>query len=194
MLFHSQREKLLWIAAATLVAAIYALLYPMPQVVDLLRGRGLLRVTVVVAFVLAGIALAEAVRRTRPGWREVLAIAALAPAYALVLQAMRRAEEAFHFLEYGLLGVLVYLALIERFRARAAAPPWWIAPAAVVLTTAAGWLDEGIQALLPNRYYDLRDVGFNAAAGALAVAAVVLRTRARRRDRAARVGESAESG
>jgi VanZ family protein len=185
MLFHSQREKHLWIAAASLVAAIYALLYPMPWVVDFLRDRGLLRLTVAVAFALAGIALAEAVRRTRPGWREILAVAALAPVYALVLQTMRRAEEAFHFLEYGVLGVLVYLALAERFRARGAVAPRWIAPAAIVTTTAAGWLDEGIQYLLPNRYYDLRDVAFNAIAGALAIAAVALRTVARRRDRAA---------
>lgn len=43
---------------------------------------------------------------------------------------------------------------------------------AFLLTTAAGWIDEGIQYFLPNRYYDLRDVGFNATAGFLAIAAV----------------------
>jgi len=52
-----------------------------------------------------------------------------------------------------------------------------------VLTVAAGWFDEGIQYLLPERYYDLRDVAFNAAAGALAVIALAGRERARSRDR-----------
>jgi hypothetical protein len=36
---------------------------------------------------------------------------------------------------------------------------------------AAGWIDELIQGLLPTRYYDLRDVAFNAAAGLLALLA-----------------------
>ena len=34
-----------------------------------------------------------------------------------------------------------------------------------------GWLDEGVQGLLPNRMYDLRDVAFNALAAALALGA-----------------------
>ncbi|MDX1503805.1 MAG: hypothetical protein R3325_15705 [Thermoanaerobaculia bacterium] len=45
--------------------------------------------------------------------------------------------------------------------------------------------DEGIQSLLPHRVYDLRDVGTNAAAGLLAVAASRALSRARRRDREA---------
>ena len=39
---------------------------------------------------------------------------------------------------------------------------------ATLLVALAGWVDEGIQGLLPNRVYDLRDVGLNAGAGALA--------------------------
>ena len=34
-----------------------------------------------------------------------------------------------------------------------------------------GWLDEGIQALLPNRVYDLRDVFFNSVAAGLVIGA-----------------------
>jgi hypothetical protein len=41
---------------------------------------------------------------------------------------------------------------------------------AVIVTVAAGWIDEGLQGLLPNRFYDLRDVGLNGLAGMLAVA------------------------
>ena len=201
MAFHSHREKLLWTAAGGFLAAIYAVLYPMPTVVDFLRDRHLLRATVVVAFVAAGALVAAAARRTRPGWREILAVGLFAPVYAFILVRMERAEEAFHFLEYGLIGALIYSALVERRRAKeagraapdpAARPaggglrrrlaPLATAVAAALLTTAAGWLDEGIQYLLPNRYYDLRDVAFNAAAGAVAIAALALRAWARRRD------------
>jgi len=30
-----------------------------------------------------------------------------------------------------------------------------------VLPAFLGWLDEGIQAILPNRVYDIRDMNFN---------------------------------
>jgi hypothetical protein len=43
-----------------------------------------------------------------------------------------------------------------------------------VLTATAGWLDEGIQYLLPNRWYDLADVALNAASGALGAGLVAL--------------------
>jgi VanZ family protein len=43
-----------------------------------------------------------------------------------------------------------------------------------------GCLDEGIQAILPNRVYDIRDIGFNAAAGLMAMAAILVLARARR--------------
>ena len=53
---------------------------------------------------------------------------------------------------------------------------------AVLLTAAFGWIDEGIQALLPSRVYDLRDVAFNAIAGLMTVTAMVALTWAEQRD------------
>ncbi len=52
----------------------------------------------------------------------------------------------------------------------------------VVVTALLGWIDEGIQSLLPNRAYDLRDVGFNALAGLMAIVASLLLALARRMD------------
>ena len=52
---------------------------------------------------------------------------------------------------------------------------------AILVTALLGWFDEGIQALLPNRVYDVRDIGFNTLAGLLAVAASLVLARARRR-------------
>ena len=60
---------------------------------------------------------------------------------------------------------------------------WRAAAGAWLLTALAGWLDEGIQGLLPNRVYDLRDVGFNALAGALALASAAALEAARQRAR-----------
>ena len=40
---------------------------------------------------------------------------------------------------------------------------------ALLVTAALGWLDEGIQAALPDRVYDPIDVGFNALAATVSV-------------------------
>ena len=53
---------------------------------------------------------------------------------------------------------------------------------AVVATALLGWLDEGIQWLLPKRVYDRLDVGFNALAGLAAVSAILFMEWARRWD------------
>ena len=58
----------------------------------------------------------------------------------------------------------------------------------VALTALAGWGDEGIQAVLPNRYYELRDVGLNVAAGVLVVVSMTVTIWARRRDASKAVG------
>ena len=80
--------------------------------------------------------------------------------------------------EYGIVAALIYQALIERVHNGRRVP----IPAilAVVMTALLGWLDEGIQELLPNSVYDIRDVGFNALAGLMAIAAILTLIRARR--------------
>jgi VanZ family protein len=84
---------------------------------------------------------------------------------------MESPEEKFHFIEYGLVAVLWFLSL----------PPAWSTPkrtaTAALATLASGWLDEGMQALIPSRYYDLRDVAFNASAGLMALTVFTLAAR-----------------
>jgi VanZ family protein len=102
--------------------------------------------------------------------------------YLVLLKRMELPQERIHFVQYGVFSGLVYAALKERWQGRGPLALFsWRSPElwAVVLTTAAGWLDEGIQYLVPNRYYDLRDVAFNATAGALLVGFMSLRERIR---------------
>ncbi|MGA9519904.1 MAG: VanZ family protein [Myxococcaceae bacterium] len=81
---------------------------------------------------------------------------------------MSSPEEKAHFVEYGVVALLAWAAL----------PAGWRTGrrfvGAALFTLGAGWIDEGIQGLLPSRYYDLRDVAFNGAAGLLALGAVQL--------------------
>lgn len=181
----SQREARLWIAAAVVVVVTYSTLYVARFATEWLRERNLLRVALVLVFaVVLGFALRGVVRQ-RPGRREWAVLLAIGAVYGLLFRYLKRAEEAMHFVQYGLLGALIFAALLERRRGLG---PGGVArrfPAlsSILLTLALGWLDEGIQYVLPNRYYDLRDVALNAAAGLLAVLAMTGREWARRKDR-----------
>lgn len=154
------------LALGALLLGIYSTLYVARIVSNALRDAGWLKRTVAIAFAFVAAAVVGVALRVpalrRP--RTALLLLAAAGAYALVIWPMDSPEEKLHFVEYGLVGVLAFLSM----------PAAWTtarrALGACLFTGAAGWVDEGIQAVLPNRYYDLRDVAFNAAAGAMALA------------------------
>jgi VanZ family protein len=180
-----RRELRLWVIAVLLVLGTYATLGQVRILTEWLRERSLLVPTLALLF---GTTLFFVVRylwRHRPGRREVAVLAVVALVYASLFTLLQRAEEAMHFLQYGLLGFLLYRALRLR-RERLGTGGFFRCYAevtAAVLTALLGWGDEGIQHLLPNRYYDLRDVAFNALAGGLAILALTGRDWARRMDR-----------
>ncbi len=209
--FRTALERRWWQLTGLLVLAIYASAYPVQFLLDALRERGLLRAAVGSLLAGCGAAVVVALLRERPrGWEVALLVAA-AGAYALLVRYLDILQERVHLLEYGALGGLAYGALCERWRgesggtaadsreaepgalgAAVAAPGaittsrrWWRSPApvAILVAAAAGWGDELVQALLPNRYYDLRDVLTNLEAAALLVTVLAVR----RRLRAARV-------
>jgi VanZ family protein len=158
------------IALAITLVAIYATLGLVRVITNYLRDRGMLRVSVVTAFAIAAAILLWLIfrnaRNRRP--RVVLSLIGVALAYAAVIYPMQSPEEKIHFIEYGVVALL----------ANASAPRSWSARkrfiACALFVAAAGWIDEGIQALLPSRFYDLRDVAFNATAGLMALVALAI--------------------
>lgn len=64
-------------------------------------------------------------------------------------------EEAIHFVEYGVLGLLLYRALTHRIRDGS------IYFAAAIIGAIIGTADEAIQWVVPRRYWGLRDIGLN---------------------------------
>lgn len=158
------------IALPLYLGAIYATLGTARQITNALRDAGMLRATVVVAFVLAAMVVVAFIAR-HPRLRTARSIGALllcAAIYGAVTLPMASPEEKLHFIEYGLVALLAFAAAPMKLHR------WRRYLFAAVLCAIAGWIDEGIQALLPTRYYDLRDVGFNAAAGVMALAALAL--------------------
>ena len=191
-LFTSTRERRLWLWALVVVVAIYATLGPAVALAQALRERNLLWITVVLVLLLAVGIVAAQWRRRRPGPREIGVALGIVAIYLMVMLRVQIPEERTHLFEYGLLAVLIHQALLERFRTRR--PLLIAAVLAVAITALLGWLDEGIQVLLPNRVYDLRDVAFNALAGLMAVVASVAVMGARRWGRRARAGRQTARG
>ncbi len=84
-------------------------------------------------------------------------LAAIAVVYIFyTLKLWGRPEEAIHFLEYGLLGFLLYKALLNHFHDKGI---YFIAFAIGALV---GIFDEFLQWMIPRRVWDFRDLGLNA--------------------------------
>ena len=177
-LFTSDRDRRLWLWALIVLVAIFATLGPVGTLVEALRGRTLLRLSgALVLLLVAGVIVGLWARR-RPSLSEIGVTAGAMAVYLLAWIRMQHPEERTHLIENGLVAVLIHQALIERLRHKRRELK--TAVLAVVVTALLGWLDEGIQAILPNRYYDIRDVGFNALAGLMAVTVSLVLARVRR--------------
>lgn len=155
------RSKL-WALIWAYIALIYLTLPLMRGVLRWLRGNvGADGLSLGLNFLLAAAAIALLTLALRHGARTLLLIAAPLLVMAVLAYHLPVAEERIHFLQYGLLGLLV----VKTTRTRSLAQLLAMA----VFVVAVGCGDELIQWWLPNRVGDWRDVGINALAGILGV-------------------------
>lgn len=89
--------------------------------------------------------------------------------YSIALARIALPEERTHLIEYSVVGVLIYKALLERSKNEW--PVWSPALLAILLTGTLGSIDEVVQIWHPTRTFDWRDLGFNWLAGILSVTA-----------------------
>lgn len=171
----SAEERRFWGAAVALLLAIWGSAYFIQFALDALRERNLLRASIAgAALAVAAIVVVPMVRR-RAGAREWAALAVVGLVYAVVASRLHIVQERVHLIEYGAVAWLFRGALSAR---GVAAPLAW--GGAFGLASLGGLVDEAIQGLLPNRHWDLRDVGLNALSAALALGATALLDAARR--------------
>ena len=179
-IFSSDRERRLWLWTLAAVAAIYATLGLASRLADLWYDQGVSAVVFLGAMLLIGVAILTQGLSVRPGGREVGVGLGIAVVYAFMLFRMTMPERS-HLIEYSVVAVFVYEALLERASQGRRVP----APAllAVLLTSLVGVVDEGIQVVLPSRVFDPLDILFNAFAAGMAVIAMAVLRWARRRRR-----------
>lgn len=165
----SARERRLWIATALTLVAIYASIPFAGSWAAALSAGALLAPAFAAGFVFAiVVTIGRSVRRAR-GPRPLWAAGAVTTVWVmLVVRLGVGAAERSHLFEYGLVALLIHELLLERWKSEGGRLS--VGVAAILLTAGFGWLDEGIQRVVPGRVYDLRDVGVNALAALVAVA------------------------
>ena len=180
----SPRERKLWLSTLVVLLAIYSSLGLSRTLAEELRDRDLIDAAFWVGLFLVGGAVVLQAWRARLRGVEIGVALGIAGAYLIAFLRMTVPEERSHLIEYSVVAMLVHEALLERRASGDRSPR----PALLALgiTAGLGLLDEGIQALLPGRVADVRDVGFNTLAALLAVGGrvAVARARAWRRARA----------
>lgn len=158
----SQRTKR-WGCVIGWVILIYSTLYIVRPVCEFLKAQTPFDIVVnVFNFALLAVILNLFV--TRVGIRKkstYLSLFCIIGVYTFASLQMRLPEERIHFVEYGILSFLILRALILDYEE---IPAYLIA---FLLTSLFGLGDEGIQHILPNRYYQHKDVLLNAASGGL---------------------------
>ena len=186
--FSSRRERRLWSALVVVLVAIYATLAHAPAIATFLRERNSLTATIFLLSLCSLVVIATFFVRGRPGRAEIATGAGILIVYlmAWLRIGVGTPEERTHLFEYSLVAALVHEALLERQENGRHVP----APAilALIVSILLGWLDEGIQSLLPNRVHDMMDVLFNALAATTIIGARCLLEFLRRRVQARRGG------
>jgi uncharacterized membrane protein len=169
MIHHPPRESepVSWLFVVLWTAIIF-LTIPLARTLQAfihdLWGRDSFTYIVFVAIVAGGSATVGYLFRRRSTslvnylWLILVALAFGLYAYRLNQQAP---EEALHFIEYGILGVLLYRALSHRIR------DYSIYICAALLGAIIGTIDETIQWLTPNRFWAYGDIWLNFSAVSL---------------------------
>jgi hypothetical protein len=117
-------------------------------------------VIIIVLLLVASLKLIKA-KRTATAMNYVWLVSIATVFIVYTIQLRSNPEEAVHFVQYGILGILIYRALTHRIN------NYGIYFVALLLTITVGILDEALQWLTPNRVWGLKDIRLDAIAAAL---------------------------
>lgn len=166
-----EREFLSWAYVVLWSGLTFATVPFVRDVVDYVGGRwghdvftyGVAAIVILVA--VAVIALLLKRRISVAGYAWLLGIAGLIVYQTFELQAGSPVE-AVHFVQYGILSLLLYRAFTHRVR------DYSIYVAATIAGTIIGMIDETVQWVTPRRHFGVQDIWLNCTAVALVQAAL----------------------
>ena len=151
--------------SAGFVLAIFLFTLIARDIVDYLKVLHIKNAVIVALFVMSllggGLYLARRRAHLTPG--RVICLITLTGILGIILHHMKVPEERVHFLEFGILALL----LRKTFSFQYSLPGQYTL--AILLTVLVGISDEVLQYFLPSRYFDLRDIAFNSLAAVFAI-------------------------
>ena len=153
-----------WVAVAMWIGLIYASIPFVRRLREAFTDRWpaeLIGYAVIASVIAAATVTLAFLRQRKPqlGFADLAWLGALtAIAIRWTYRLMGQPEEAIHLLEYGVLGLLLYRALVERI------PDPTVYLAVIVTGVLVGTVDELIQWLVPGRFWDFRDIVLNGGA------------------------------
>ncbi len=180
-LFSSDRERRLWAWTLVVLGAVYLSFGLAQKLAGLLPSSDWNAVFFLLACLLVLGAVVTQGLKMRPSGAEISVALGVAAVYLLVFVRLTAVTERSHLVEYSVVAVLIYEALLERASQGRRVP----VPALLALLIASliGVLDECIQAFVPNRVFDPVDILFNVVAIAMAIVASLALGWARKRAR-----------
>lgn len=169
-LFTSIQEKWLWLGAGVVCVAIYSTLLIGRPLAQMLRDQNIQAIFFVAGMLLVAVSILFQGLSRRPSRITISSWLGIMAVYVMFVFRLGAAERS-HVIEYSVLAIFVYKALLERARQQQLlAPPFILAALLVTLT---GILDEVLQLWLPGRVFDLQDIVFNTGAVFMALGAVL---------------------
>ena len=139
------------------IGFIYATLPVMRPILNFLKGSldEAFSPAVYVFLFLVALGISALFITQRRGWKSLVMLFGILGVTAFILPLIKYPEERVHFLEYAILGIMLYFSLREKIRGRK------VLVYIPVISFLVGFGDEIIQGMLPNRVYQFTDVVLN---------------------------------
>lgn len=161
-----QNKLFVWSLIGCYVTFIYSTLYIMRPILNFLKAtlNSYLNLSVGLMFlIILSLVLVHIIsNREHYSVNQYLWFSFISCLYGLVLYILELPEEQVHFIEYGILSALIYVALTHDINNKS------IYFLSAIIVFVFGTIDEVIQWVLPNRCFDIRDLIMNGIAGILA--------------------------
>ncbi|MFQ5963956.1 MAG: VanZ family protein [Candidatus Scalinduaceae bacterium] len=161
-----QNKSFVWSLIACYVTLIYSTLYIMRPIINflkmILRGYFNLGIAIIFLIILSFVLVHIISNRERYSVSQYLWFSLISCLYGLIIYVVDIPEEQAHFIEYGILSGLIYIALTHDMNNNV-----YVYFLSAFIVFVFGAIDEVIQWILPNREFDIRDILINGIAGIL---------------------------
>ena len=158
-LFTSKKERKLWILNIVVISIILSTLGVDQQIANFMRAHSILNDSINFVAVLSGLGVIAYMIKMKSGFFEYLTFASACFVLFWMWLRIDIPEERTHLIEYLVVSALFYRTFKERALNMSGFNFFPLKAFATAILV--GVMDEVVQYFLPNRVFDIIDVGFN---------------------------------